>query len=151
MALAVRMPSRAGRDNCPGEIGCEGLEARAGEAPLHLRAQRAQAAPVAVDGDDLDVGAGQVAQGEGERAASGAEVGPDAAASTVDSSLDQADVVGVVHRYVASANPTRDGVVLDQVVLDAIDAADDHHLPDVVRFALAAQFSPSRIVVPEQR
>ncbi len=57
-----------------------------------------QAGPIAIDGDEVDVRPGDVAQGEREGAAAGAEVSPDAAAVAVDSLLDQLHVIGVVHQ-----------------------------------------------------
>ena len=45
-----------------------------------------------------DVRTGNIAQGERERAAAGAEIGPDAATIPLDSGLDQLDVIGVVHQ-----------------------------------------------------
>ena len=57
-----------------------------------------KAGPIAIDGDELDVRTRNIAQGEREGAAAGAEIGPDAAAVAVDSGLDQLHVIGVVHQ-----------------------------------------------------
>ena len=62
-------------------------------------------AAILIDGDDCRVWTGNVAEGEREGTAAGAEIDPDATAVPVDSMFDQLDVIGVVHQ----ANP-REGV-----------------------------------------
>ena len=90
-----------------GDVGLEEAEPGAGKAPLHGRAQRLQAGPIPIDGDDCRVWTRYVAEGEREGAAAGAEIGPDAAAVPLDSGLDQLHVIGVVHQTTPRRGLTR--------------------------------------------
>ena len=84
----------------PGHIGLEEAEAGPGEEPLHSGVKGLQTAPIAIDGNEVYIRPGDVAHGEREGAAAGAEVGPDAATIPLDSRFDQSYVIGVIHQTV---------------------------------------------------
>ena len=81
-----------------GDVGLEEAKPGTGKLLFHGCAQRLQGAPLPIDGDDLGSGTCNVAECEREGAATGAEVGPDAAMIPCDSRLDQPHVIGVVHQ-----------------------------------------------------
>ena len=72
----------------PGHIGLEKAEAGPGEEPLHSGVKGLQTAPIAIDGNEVYIRPGNIAQGERERSAPGTEVSPNTATITVDPLLD---------------------------------------------------------------
>src|SRR5215211_8995930 len=99
-----------GRQREPiGDVRLEQAQPGAGKAPLHVRAQGPQAGLVPIDGDDCRVWTRYVAEGQGEGAAAGAEIGPDAAPIPLDRGLDQPHVIVVVHQTTPPGGLTRGG------------------------------------------
>jgi hypothetical protein len=91
---AVERRQRVGQG--PGEVGFDGVQRDAGEAPLGFAGQLAQCAGVAVDGVNRAAGAEQVGQRQCKSPLPRAEVGPDVGARR-DAWAEEAYVVRVVH------------------------------------------------------